>query len=81
MKIVTIILLVLGALLALGVFLAVLPWIEVAVLNRFFAKEIATNADLPWAAPGRKARYLFAEILGLEQRAHRRPRLGLERRA
>ncbi|MBP1151156.1 hypothetical protein JOD69_003004 [Methylocaldum sp. RMAD-M] len=57
MKIVTIILLVLGALLALGVFLAALPWIEVAVLNSFFAKEIATNSDLPWAAPGRKARY------------------------
>jgi hypothetical protein len=57
MKIVTIILLVLGALLALGVFLAALPWIDVAVLNSFFAKEIATNSDLPWAAPGRKARY------------------------
>jgi hypothetical protein len=57
MKVVMIIGLVLGALLALGIFLVALPWIEVAVLNSFFAKEIATNADLPWAAPGCKARY------------------------
>lgn len=57
MKIVTIMFWVVGALLALGIFWKALPWIKVAVLNSFFAKEIATNADLPWAAPGRKARY------------------------
>lgn len=51
------IVMLIGTLLALGICLATLPWIEMNVLNGFFSKEIATEADLPWAAPGRKARY------------------------
>lgn len=57
MKIVTILFCVVGVMLALGILWIALPRIEVAVLNSFFAKEIATDADLPWAAPGRKAHY------------------------
>jgi hypothetical protein len=48
---------IIALLFALGMLALASPWIETALSNRFFAKEIAGDADLPWAAPGRKARY------------------------